>query len=121
MHGAKFPPTKNGIKQQVVIDFLCDRKQQNRRGESSGNTTKDEDGEEGNGEDEDEDDPNAADGQETEDGEGGKLKYLSYNDVQGTQVLSLEWTTKYACEDPNTEGRSHSSGHWGFFTWLVIM
>lgn len=123
MHGAKYPPDKDGLKQQVVIDFLCDRKQQDRRRENSGKTTREEDGEEGSGEGggEDEKDPNSADGQETDDGEGGKLKYLSYNDVQGTKVLSLEWTTKYACEDSSKEGRSSSSGHWGFFTWLVIM
>lgn len=130
LHGAKYPPNKSGKNQQAVIDFLCDRKDQDRRREIPGNTTRDEDGkdgkdgkdgEDGNGEDEDEDDPNPADGQETDDGEGGKLKFLSYDDVQGTQVLSLEWTTKYACEDSSNEGRGSSSGHWGFFTWFIIM
>lgn len=125
LHGAKYPPDKSGKKQQAVIDFLCDRKEQDRRREVSGIATRDEDG--GDGEDEnggdggDKEDPIPTDGQESEDGEGGKLKFLSYEDMQGTDVLSLEWTTTYACENSSPGGDSSSSGHWGFFTWLIIM
>ena len=121
LHGAKYPPDK-----QAVIDFLCDRKEQDRRRRDvSGIAMRDEDGGDGgDGGDEkggDEGDPIPTDGQESEDGEGGKLKFLSYEEVQGTDVLSIEWTTTYACEDSTPGGDSSSSGHWGFFTWLIIM
>lgn len=124
LHGAKYPPNRSGKKQQAVIDFLCDRKEHDRRRETSGIAARDEDAEDGgdgNGNGGDEEDPSPTDGQESEDGEGGKVKFLSYEDVQGTQVLSLEWTTSYACEHSSSGGHSSSSGHWGFFTWLIIM
>ena len=125
LHGPKYPPApaKNGQKQQAIIEFLCDRKEQDRRREVPGITGRDDDGEEGgdkkgNG---DEDSNPEDDGGETADGDGGKLKFLSYEDVNDVQVLSLEWTTKHACEDSSSGGSSASSGHWGFFTWLIIM
>lgn len=35
-------------------------------------------------------------------------------------VLTLEWRTKYACE--NVEGGAgKEKGNWGFFTWFIIM
>lgn len=37
-------------------------------------------------------------------------------------VLKLDWKTRYACD---TYLRDHeeekAGGHWGFFTWLIIM
>lgn len=125
LHGPKYPPSpaKNSKKQQAIIEFLCDRKEQDRRRGFSGITERDDDGEEGGdkkgGGDEDSDPED--DGGEVDDGQGGKLKFLSYEDVQDIQVLSLEWTTKYACEDASSGGSSTSSGHWGFFTWVIIM
>ncbi|KFY26408.1 hypothetical protein V493_04109 [Pseudogymnoascus sp. VKM F-4281 (FW-2241)] len=34
-------------------------------------------------------------------------------------VLTLEWRTKYACE--NVEGGGKEKGSWGFFTWFIII
>ena len=125
LHGAKYPPTRDGKKQQAVIDFLCERKEQDRRREISRIAKRDEDkedgGDEGDGNGDGEGDSNPADGQETDDGQGGKLKFLSYDEGQDPMVLSLEWITKYACEDSSSGGSGASSGHWGFFTWLIIM
>lgn len=121
LHGAKYPPNKDGKKQQAVIDFLCDRKDPEKRNHIP--EVRPRDKADGDGDD-DEEDPLPNDRQETDDGEGGKLKFLSYEDVEGTQVLSLEWTTKYACEDSSAGGGGgdkSSSGHWGFFTWFIIM
>lgn len=125
LHGAKYPPNKEGKRQQAVVDFLCDRKEQDRRRGILGITEREEDGEDGgdggDGSGDGGEDSNPADGRETDDGHGGKLKFLSYDDMEGVQVLSLEWTTKYACEDSSSGGSGASSGHWGFFTWLIIM
>lgn len=122
LHGAKYPPNKDGKKQQAVIDFLCDRKEQDRRRTRtlSRSTARDEDEKEGKGVN-DEDDSNPTEGQETDDGEGGKLEFLGYDGSEGPKVLSLKWTTKYACEDSSDKGTGSGSGHWGFFTWLIIM
>lgn len=116
LHGPKYPPnSKSGKKQQAIIDFVCDRKEQDRR--------RDEDGEDGGDKkgEGDEDSNPKDDGRETDDEDGGTLKFLSYDDVQDVQVLSLEWTTKHACEGSSSGGSSASSGHWGFFTWFIIM
>lgn len=117
MNGAKYPPDKTGLKQKAVVEFLCDAKEQERRrGLIAGINAREEDDKEDG--DEDAEDPEA--GEETDDGKGGKLKFLSYENVEGVMVLNLEWTTKYACEDAKKDPVS-SSGHWGFFTWLIIM
>ncbi|KFY52520.1 hypothetical protein V496_08383 [Pseudogymnoascus sp. VKM F-4515 (FW-2607)] len=34
-------------------------------------------------------------------------------------VLTLEWRTKFACE--NVEGGGKEKGSWGFFTWFIII
>lgn len=122
LHGAKYPPTKSGKKQQAIIDFLCDRKEQDRRRQIPWITKSDENGEDGgDGNGDGDEGSNPADGREIDDGQGGKLKFLSYDEVEDVKVLSLEWTTKYACEDSSSGGSGTSSGHWGFFTWLIIM
>lgn len=113
MNGAKFPP-KNGSKQKAVIEFLCDAKEQERRRGLPGVQPREDDDDGG----EDDENPNA--GEEVDDGKGGRLKFIEYVDVEGTMTLNLEWTTKYACENAKPEPGT-SSGHWGFFTWLIIM
>ena len=117
MNGAKYPPDKNGLKQKAVIEFLCDAKEQERRkGLLAGLGAREED-DKG---DDDEDDENPEAGEEIDDGKDGRLKFLSYEEVERVMVLNMEWTTKYACEDVKKDPVS-SSGHWGFFTWLIIM
>ena len=63
-------------------------------------------------------------GEEVDDGNGGRIKYLSWDEEQDSKarVLRLEWHTKHACEDAVSGGGSKpTSGHWGFFTWLILM
>ncbi|MCJ1470140.1 hypothetical protein MMC07_008785 [Pseudocyphellaria aurata] len=110
MNGAKYPPDSSGKKQKAVIEFLCNAKEEERR-RGVRPREDDDDGE-------DEEDPNAPD--EVDDGKGGRLKFIEYVDVEGTMTLNLEWKTKYACEDVKPDPAS-STGHWGFFTWLIII
>ncbi len=99
-------------KQKAVVELLCPRKDEERR-----RLRRDKDNN-----DDDEDDDTAT-GEVVSDGAGGRLKYLSYEPAGDVMVLSLEWTTKFACEDAkgNDDEKKSSSGHWGFFTWLIIM
>lgn len=110
MNGAKYPQDETGKKQKAVVEFLCDAPEQSRRRWLA---ARDDDTKDGK------DDPEAR--KEVDDGHGGRLKFLSYDDVLDTQVLSLEWRTKYACENSTDRGQDSGSGHWGFFTWLIIM
>lgn len=50
------------------------------------------------------------------------LKYVGFDNQPGTDVdiLRLEWRTKHACESQKDEDTA-KSGHWGFFTWFLIM
>jgi hypothetical protein len=36
-------------------------------------------------------------------------------------VLHLTWYTEHACYTASGGGDSSSSGHWGFFTWMIVM
>lgn len=36
-------------------------------------------------------------------------------------LLKLEWKTRYACDDYLGSKKGDSSGHWGFFTWFIVM
>ena len=56
-----------------------------------------------------------------DDGQGGTLKYISWAPEGGSTVLRLEWETTHACENSSAPTNSSSSGHWGFFTWFIIM
>jgi autophagy-related protein 27 len=52
------------------------------------------------------------------------LRYLGYekdNPDKDVDILKLEWDTKYACESQEDEDDVVKSGHWGFFTWFLIM
>ncbi|KAL8852560.1 MAG: hypothetical protein Q9221_002556 [Calogaya cf. arnoldii] len=115
LHGPKYPD-KNGQKQKAVIEFLCLDKAEEKKEEKRGlDARKD---------DEDDEEDHSATGEIADDGHGGTLKYLDYSLVGEEKVLSLEWRTKYACEDAAKKGgddKSSSSGHWGFFTWFIIM
>lgn len=94
-------------KRRAVVEFLCSREDDERRRQRRDKIGKDD----YEGEDE-----------VVDDGVGGKLKYVSYELAGEVEVLNLEWTTQYACEDAaGEEEEKPSSGHWGFFTWLIIM
>jgi len=55
------------------------------------------------------------------------LQFISYGaSDEKTDVLRLNWRTKYACEDfeeggDEADGGKKSSSHWGFFTWFIIV
>ncbi|KAL8996948.1 MAG: hypothetical protein Q9169_003654 [Polycauliona sp. 2 TL-2023] len=118
VHGPKYPE-KNGHKQQAVIEFLCADKAEEKMKGKRGLVVarKDEDAEDGDEED------HSATGEVADDGHGGTVKYIDYSMVGDSQVLSLEWRTKFACEDAAKKGGNdkNSSGHWGFFTWFIII
>ncbi len=101
MHGGK---DNDGQKQKAIVEFLCDNGQidDRRRGLSVA-----EDEDDGGTEDGDKE------GEEVDDGHGGKLKLVSWDVEEGTKVFRLDWTTKYGCEDVKDDGTGSSSGHWG--------
>lgn len=51
------------------------------------------------------------------------LKFVSFGPVDdNSYVLKLDWRTKYACDNYRRDNKENQSGgHWGFFTWLLIM
>ena len=63
----------------------------------------------------------------TEDGSGGTIEFLSYED----NTLRLDWRTKYGCENFKGDGDDASDGdgdsggggggRWGFFSWLFFL
>jgi hypothetical protein len=57
--------------------------------------------------------------------DGKSLIFVSYGAIdEKTDVLRLNWRTKYACEDfedDDDDDSSRKSSHWGFFTWFIIM
>lgn len=120
MGGGFYPPNKSkGKPQKAVVEFLCNRQEENEEKRESLISREDEDEGDDNGDNKDDAERKAK--EQTEDGEGGILKFVSYEQVGDDKVLSLEWKTKYACEDATNGGEKSSSGHWGFFTWFIIM
>lgn len=107
----------DGNKQKAIVEFLCSNKHGERRDVSRVSTADDEDDNKG-------DDQNLGDrsGEETDDGDGGKIKLLSWDNEDDTKILRLKWDTQHACEDAEDGGSGgSSSGHWGFFTWFILM
>jgi hypothetical protein len=49
------------------------------------------------------------------------LTFLEYDTSKETDILRLQWKTKYACENSRNEDSGDKSQHWGFFTWFIIM
>lgn len=103
LNGGKY----EGKAQKAIVEFLCDSSEQERKNEGR--------------EAEDDENERNKSGEEADDEHGGLLKLLSWEDEENIKVLRLEWTTKYACEDSKDGGNGSSSGHWGFFTWFIIM
>lgn len=95
MGGGRYTDDGKTQKQKAVVEFLCDgRSEERRRGGVA--RRDDDDGEEKEGDGDDDEDSHER--EETDDGEGGTLKFISYKDVGDDKILSLEWHTKYACE-----------------------
>ena len=104
-------------KQKAIVEFLCPTRDQGRRRIRRDKDTKARDNENR--------DNNTTTSKEVDDGAGGRLKYVSYETEKDkdAKVLRLEWTTNHACENGEEDDgdKKPSSGHWGFFTWLIIM
>ena len=104
--------TYNKLKQKAVIQLQCDldrtgNEQRRKRAEAS----------------DDDDDDKDKSGQD-ESPSTSSLQFVSYGEVEGkerTQVLRLNWRTKYACEDFTEDDGSDKKTGWGFFTWFILM
>ena len=106
-------------KQKAVIEFICERDpgdEDRKRDEALRVNDSGEDQDDG-----DDDEIGDDSGEITEDGHGGTLSYISWDDLEDYTTLRLEWKTKYACEDSKDSDESSNSGHWGWFTWFIIM
>ncbi|KAL8860731.1 MAG: hypothetical protein Q9178_002761 [Gyalolechia marmorata] len=120
LHGPKYPD-KDPKKQKAVIEFLCaDKAEETKKRRRERDLVASKRGNDDD-DDEEEEEDHSATGEVAEDGHGGTLKYIDFAMVGDSQVLSLEWRTKYACENAKGEDKGSSSGHWGFFTWFIIM
>jgi len=131
LNGGKFPfDKKNGVQQKALVEFICDKDRTGLEGDEEDDREKEdekaeedalgkrtvkraEDGDEKEGDDDEKEDDKKS------------LKFISYkhegeNDIG---VLRMEWRTKYACEgQKRSEDKPDTSkGHWGFFTWFIIM
>ena len=51
------------------------------------------------------------------------LQFVSYSARdEDTDLLRLNWRTKYACEDyEEDEDSGRKNSHWGVFTWFIIL
>ena len=106
-------------KQKAIVELLCQRDEKSRKVKRIAEDEDDKNNDDDSGKDEEHDNS----GESQDDGHGGTLKYISWEDEdEETKVLRLEWNTKYACEDyDGSEEDDSGSGHWGFFTWLIVM
>ena len=114
--GGVWGPKKR--KQKAIIEFVCLRPEAKKlRRDEEGNEEGDEEdgGDDKGGKDVDHSQ------EEVNDGKGGKLKFLKYEQEEEYFVLRMKWDTKYACEDAAVGGGEKKSGGWGFFSWAFMM
>lgn len=131
LNGGKFPfDKKDGVQQKALVEFICDKERTGLEGDEKDGREK-EDGEAvedavkrratKRAKDEDE---KEGDGDEKEDDKK-SLRFISYKPEgeNNISVLRMEWRTKYACEGQKRgeDEPEKSKGHWGFFTWFIIM
>ena len=93
-------PKHEGKKQKAFMDFICIPKQEEEKILD--------------------DDPDKS-GEEVDDEHGGNIKFRSWDEEGDAKVLRLDWHTWYACEDAVKGNDRSSGGHWGFFTWFILM
>lgn len=97
----------NKVKQQAVIEFLCDPDRTGLEGDEN-----------------DKDKGKGGDKEERAEPKDRSLNFISYDTANDDKlhVLKLEWKTKYACEAVSGGDETPSQGNgWGFFTWFIIM
>jgi len=103
------------IKQKAIVELLCNKE---KSGWEPAEEPKSKMIRRDDEEDAPEDDP-------PEENVGSALTFHSYGDeivrdeIWGT--LRLQWETKYACEDAESNSPPSTSGGWGFFTWIIII
>lgn len=120
LHGGFFLEDGKKRKQEAIVEFLCDREKtglENLWDPEDKYTEKLAEKRDGDEETDGDKDDNSADGASTP-----SLTFLKY-DTSGdsTDILRLEWRSKYACEGSKEEQDKENSSHWGFFTWFIIM
>ncbi|KAI9838103.1 MAG: hypothetical protein M1819_006259 [Sarea resinae] len=136
MHGGRYPFThKDGVQQKAIVEFLCDETRTGLEGDELGNGRNDDDDDDDDEDEDDDDDKRRLRERATkgtdEKGDDEKkpsdeqsLRFVKYGKEGDIDVLRLEWLTKYACESRKNKDDSKggsSSGHWGFFTWFIIV
>ena len=66
--------------------------------------------------------PAKAELEDDEQEDGKSMTFVSYGATDDkTDLLRLNWKTKYACEDYEDDEDASKSSSWGFFTWFIIL
>ena len=101
--------------QKAVINFICSKDETGNENLNSGDDK--EDDAEGDQKRQDE-----YEGEE-EDYDQNSLHFKGYGPDGDMDILTLDWHTKYACEDYEKDEDEDGSkkGSWGFFTWFIVM
>ena len=124
MHGGLYREDKasKGIKQEAVVEFICDRERTGLEDDVRRFSTRAE-GAEDDGDDEDEDvDEPEEDEPEVDSDKDRSLRFISYGNRKDGKVLRLEWRTKHACQGHRDEQKeANKKAHWGGFTWFIII
>ncbi|KAG0648964.1 Autophagy-related 27 [Hyphodiscus hymeniophilus] len=99
--------------QKAIIEFVCDK---NREGTEHLYDPEDKYTEEKVKRDEDDGDD------AKEDPDSPSLQFVRYEEGEGdVDTLRLRWLTKWACEGAKDEQDADKAGHWGFFTWFILI
>ncbi|KAN0070812.1 Autophagy-related protein 27 domain containing protein [Elaphomyces granulatus] len=100
-----------GLEDSETSDAAANRRRSQLEATSDDNTGDDKDGDDKDGDDHDDgSNPSRS------------LQFKSFKLVDDTYILRLDWKTRYACDDYLKNRKDDSpSGHWGFFTWLIII
>ncbi|KAL4780502.1 autophagy-related protein 27 [Aspergillus varians] len=133
LSGGEYPEEENKKKNAgAVIEFVCDpdrsgleglvkeekRLLRAREEVEDGDGVDEKDEGEGEGDGDDKDKAPFYDGSDPE----RSLQFNSFGKADDdTYVLSLNWKTRYACDNYLKDRGASSSSHWGFFTWLIII
>jgi hypothetical protein len=112
----------------AIIDFQCDPDRTGLEGlKNDDDLDQATDSKLRRDDDEEKDDGDDKEGDDKPDTKTSSLTFQSFGLVDDKEgfVLRLDWKTKHACEDykrdnPDSSG-GNGGGHWGFFTWLIIM
>lgn len=104
--------------QKVIVEFICDK---DLFGDENLYDPEDKyDGDDGKEKRDETEEPE--DGEKEDPAKQPSLKLVKY-DKTGVDfdILRLEWKTKFACLDAKDQKDRDPNGHWGFFTWFIIM